>query len=141
MDAKRPNIQKLLAFPDESRDEVPRASRGGSESSMARKDSEHPAVFEKLMEEICERRNMEEAFRRVRANKGAPGADVLTVDDLVDQLKQQWPTIRDQLLQGTYKPLPVTRVKIPKPDGGVRKLGIPTALDRFNQQPPVELVV
>src|SRR5688572_26229982 len=123
MDAKRPNIQKLLAFPEESRDEVPTASREGSEPSTARRDSEHPAVFEKLMEEICERRNLEEALRRVRANKGAPGADGMTVDDLVDQLKQQWPTIREQLLQGTYKPLPVKRVEIPKPDGGVRKLG------------------
>ena len=140
MDAKRPNIQKLLAFPEESRDEVPMASRGGSEPSTARKDSEHPAVFEKLMEEICERRNLEEALRRVRANKGAPGADGMTVDDLVDQLKQQWPTIREQLLQGIYQPLPVKRVEIPKPDGGVRKLGIPTALDRFIQQAVLQVL-
>lgn len=134
MNDKRPNIQKFLAFPEESRDEVPTASRGGSESSTAKRDPEHPAAFEKLMEEICDRKNLEEALRRVRANKGAPGVDGMTVDDLVAHLKEHWPTIREQLLQGTYQPLPVKRVEIPKPDGGVRKLGIPTTLDRFIQQ-------
>lgn len=140
MNDKRPNIQKLLAFPEESRDEVPMASRRGSEPCTAKREPEHPAVFEKLMEEICERRNLEGALRRVRANKGAPGVDGLTVDDLVDQLKQQWPAIREQLLQGTYEPLPVKRVEIPKPDGGVRKLGIPTALDRFIQQAVLQVL-
>ena len=140
MNAKRPKIQKLLAFPEESRDEVPTASRGGSEPSTAKRDSERPAVFEKLMEEICERRNLEEALRRVRSNKGAPGVDGRTVDELVDQLKQQWPTIREQLLSGTYVPLPVKRVEIPKPDGGVRKLGIPTVLDRFIQQAVLQVL-
>ncbi len=72
--------------------------------------------------------------------EGAPGADGMTVDDLVDQLKQQWPTIREQLLQGTYKPLPVKRVEIPNPDEGVRKLGIPTALDRFIQQTVLQVL-
>jgi len=137
---KRPNIQKLLAFPEECRDEVPMASRGGSESLAAKRDPESPAVFEKLMEEICEQRNLEEALRRVRANKGAPGLDGLTVDDLVDQLKQHWPVIREQLLSGTYVPLPVKRVEIPKPDGGVRKLGIPTVLDRFIQQAVLQVL-
>ncbi len=140
MNDKRPNIQKLLAFPEESRDEVPMASREGSESCAVKRDPESPAVFEKLMEEICERRNLEEALKRVRANKGAPGIDGLTVDDLVDHLKQQWPTIRDQLLSGTYEPLPVKRVEIPKPDGGVRKLGIPTVLDRFVQQAVLQVL-
>lgn len=140
MNAKRPKIQKLLAFPEEGRDEVPTASRGGSEPSTAKRDSESPAVFEKLTEEICERRNLEEALRRVRANKGAPGVDSRTVDDLVDQLKQQWPAIREQLLSGTYVPLPVKRVEIPKPDGGVRKLGIPTVLDRFIQQAVLQVL-
>lgn len=116
------------------------ASREGSEPSTAKRDSEHPAVSEKLMEEICERRNLEAALRRVRGNKGAPGVDGMTVDDLVDQLKQQWLTIREQLLSGTYVPLPVKRVEIPKPDGGVRKLGIPTALDRFIQQAVLQVL-
>jgi RNA-directed DNA polymerase len=137
---KRPNIQKFLAFPEESRDEVPMASRGGSESFAAKRDPEHPAVFEKLMEEVCERRNLEEALKRVRSNKGAPGLDGLTVDDLVDLLKLRWPVIREQLLSGTYVPLPVKRVEIPKPDGGVRKLGIPTVLDRFIQQAVLQVL-
>jgi RNA-directed DNA polymerase len=137
---KRQNNQKFLAFPEESRDEVPRASREGSESFAAKRDPESPAVFEKLMEEVCERRNLEEALKRVRSNKGAPGLDGLTVDDLVDLLKQHWPTIREQLLSGTYAPLPVKRVEIPKPDGGVRKLGIPTVLDRFIQQAVLQVL-
>lgn len=140
MNDKRQNNQKFLAFPEESRDEVPRASREGSESFTAKRDTERPAVFEKLMEEICERRNLEEALKRVRSNKGAPGLDGLTVDDLVDLLKQHWPTIREQLLSGTYVPLPVKRVEIPKPDGGVRKLGIPTVLDRFIQQAVLQVL-
>ncbi len=140
MNDKRPNIQKSLAFPEEGRDEVPMASWGGSEPSTAKRDSEHPAVFEKLMEEICERHNLEAALRRVRSNKGAPGVDGRTVDELVDQLWQQWPVIREQLLSGTYVPLPVKRVEIPKPDGGVRQLGIPTVLDRFIQQAVLQVL-
>jgi RNA-directed DNA polymerase len=140
VDDLRPKIQKQLAFPEENRDEVPRASRRGSESSAARRDPERPAEFEKLMEKVCERRNLEEALRRVRANKGAPGIDGQTVDELVAYLKQHWPTIREQLLSGVYKPQPVKRVEIPKPDGGVRKLGIPTALDRFIQQAVLQVL-
>ena len=79
-----------------------------------------------MMEEIVERENLKEALRRVKANKGAPGVDGMTVDQLGDHLKQHWPAIREQLLSGTYRPKPVKRVEIPKPDGGVRKLGIPT---------------
>lgn len=136
----RPKIQKLLAFPEESRDEVPTASGEGSEPSAAKREPERPAKFEALMEEICERRNLEEALRRVRANKGAPGIDGMTVDDLAAHLKQHWPTIREQLLTGDYEPQPVKRVEIPKPDGGVRKLGIPTALDRFIQQAVLQVL-
>ena len=66
-----------------------------------------------------------EALRQVRGNKGSAGVDRMTVDQLGDYLKQHWPDIREQLLNGTYEPKPVRRVEIPKPDGGVRKLGIP----------------
>src|SRR5712672_3633303 len=77
------------------------------------------------MEEICERANLKEALRQVRGNKGSAGVDRMTVDQLGDYLKQHWPVIREQLLNGTYEPKPVRRVEIPKPDGGgVRKLGI-----------------
>jgi len=86
------------------------------------------------MEEVCERENLNKALQRVRNNQGSPGIDGMTVDKLRDYLIQHWPTIREQLLAGTYKPNAVKRVTIPKPDGGERKLGIPTALDRFIQQ-------
>jgi RNA-directed DNA polymerase len=86
------------------------------------------------MEEICEQENCKQALARVKANKGSPGIDGMTVEKLPDYLKQHWPEIREQLLSGTYKPQPVKRVEIPKPDGGMRKLGIPTARDRLIQQ-------
>lgn len=86
------------------------------------------------MEVVCERENLKKALQRVKANKGSPGIDGMTVDQLSDYLRAHWPTHRDELLGGTYTPSPVRRVEIPKPDGGVRKLGIPTVLDRFIQQ-------
>ena len=84
------------------------------------------------MEEVCERENLKAALRRVKANKGSPGVDGMSVGGIKDYLKQHWPAIREQLLNGTYEPKPVRRVEIPKPDGGVRKLGIPTVLDLRN---------
>src|ERR1700726_4493207 len=93
------------------------------------------------MEEICERANLKEALRQVRSNKGSAGVDRMTVDQLGDYLKQHWSSIREQLLNGTYEPKPVRRVEIPKPDGGgVRKLGIPTVLDRFVQQAVMQVL-
>jgi RNA-directed DNA polymerase len=86
------------------------------------------------MEEVCERENCKRALARVKANKGSAGVDGMTVQELPGFLKQHWPAIRKQLLNGTYEPQPVKRVEIPKPDGGKRKLGIPTVLDRFIQQ-------
>jgi RNA-directed DNA polymerase len=79
-----------------------------------------------MMEEVCERENLKEALRRVKANQGSPGVDGMTVGGITDYLSQHWPTIRERLLNGTYEPQPVRRVEIPKPDGGIRKLGIPT---------------
>jgi RNA-directed DNA polymerase len=92
------------------------------------------------MEEVCERDNLKEALRRVQANKGSAGVDGMTVDALTGYLAQHWPAIRDRLLTGTYEPKPVRRVEIPKPDGGVRKLGIPTVLDRFIQQAVLQVL-
>jgi RNA-directed DNA polymerase len=137
---KRPKIQKYLAFAEEGRSEAPMTSRKGSESFAAAREPDSPAVFESLMEEVCQRSNLEEALRRVRANKGSPGIDEINVDELVDHLQQHWPAIRDQLLSGAYQPQPVKRVEIPKPDGGVRKLGIPTVLDRFIQQAVLQVL-
>src|SRR5664280_3280893 len=92
------------------------------------------------MEEICDRENMEEALRRVKANKGSAGIDGMTVGGIADYLKQHWATVRERLLNGTYEPNPVRRVEIPKPDGGVRKLGIPTVLDRLIQQAVMQVL-
>ena len=80
------------------------------------------------------RENLQQAFKRVRANKGAAGVDGLDIDETARQLVTTWPTLREQLLRGTYRPSPVRRVTIPKPDGGERELGIPTVTDRLIQQ-------
>jgi len=92
------------------------------------------------MEEVCGRKNCQQALARVKSNKGSAGIDGMTVEQLPGYLKQHWPAIREQLLRGTYKPQPVKRVEIPKPDGGIRKLGIPTVLDRFIQQAVMQVL-
>lgn len=140
MSDRRQKSQLKLAFMAESRSEAPRAVRGGTESSMAGRRTESLAISEQLMEEVIERENLREALRRVKANKGSPGVDGMRVDELAGYLKEHWPGIRQQLLSGTYKPQPVKRVEIPKPEGGVRKLGIPTVLDRFIQQAAMQVL-
>ena len=92
------------------------------------------------MEAIVERDNLRKALAQVRRNKGAPGIDGMTVDDLAAHLKDHWLTIRAQLLAGAYRPLPVRRVEIPKGSGGTRPLGIPTVLDRFIQQAVLQVL-
>ena len=87
-----------------------------------------------LMEAVVERGNLKLAYQRVVQNKGAAGVDDITVSELKDHLKQYWPQIRAKLLAGAYVPSAVRRVDIPKPDGGVRTLGIPTVVDRLIQQ-------
>jgi len=140
MSDKRQKNQLLLAFMDESRSETPRVSNGGTESLAAKRGTESPAIGEQLMEEVCERENCKQALARVKANKGSAGVDGMTVQQLPEHLKQHWLVIREQLLSGNYKPQPVKRVEIPKPDGGVRKLGIPTVLDRFIQQAVMQVL-
>ena len=88
----------------------------------------------KLFEKILDRGNLNLAFKRVKSNKGSHGVDGMKVDELLTFLKQNGESIKQQLLEGTYRPAPVRRVEIPKPDGGVRLLGIPTVLDRWLQQ-------
>jgi RNA-directed DNA polymerase len=132
--------QMVLAFTDESRSEAPRVSAEGTESLAGKRGTESPAIGEPLMEEVCERENCKQALARVKANKGSPGVDGMTIHELPGYLKQHWPAIREQLLSGTYVPQPVKRVEIPKPDGGVRKLGIPTVLDRFIQQAVMQVL-
>jgi RNA-directed DNA polymerase len=134
MSDKRQKNQLRLAFSEESRGEAPQAPGEGSETFTAKGMLESPANREQLMEEVCERENCLQAYKRVKSNKGSPGIDGMTVEQLPGYLKEHWPAIREQLLSGTYKPQPVRRVEIPKPDGGVRQLGIPTVLDRMVQQ-------
>jgi RNA-directed DNA polymerase len=134
MDDKRQKNQLVLAFMEEDRGEAPNGLRGGTESSGGKRGTESPAIAEQLMEEVCGRENCKQALKRVKANKGSAGVDGMTVQQLAEYLKQYWPVLREQLLSGTYVPQPVKRVEIPKPDGGMRKLGIPTALDRLIQQ-------
>src|SRR5512145_2319567 len=140
MSDKRQKNQLVLAFLAEDTGEAPSAAEEGTESLAAKRKAESPAIGEQLMEEVCERENCKQALARVKANKGSPGVDGMTVHELVGYLKQQWPAIREQLLSGAYVPQPVKRVEIPKPDGGVRKLGIPTVLDRFIQQAVLQVL-
>ena len=140
MDDRRQNNQLELAFMEEDRSEAPKCLQGGTESLRAKRGTESPAIGEQLMEEVCERENCKQALARVKANKGSSGVDGMTVRELPEYLKQHWPVIREQLLSGTYKPQPVKRVEIPKPDGGMRKLGIPTVLDRFIQQAAMQVL-
>jgi len=140
MSDKRQKNQLVLAFTEESRSEAPTASGEGTESLAAERRTESPAIGEQWMEEVCERENCKQAWARVKANKGSPGVDGMTVHDLPGYLQQHGPVIREQLLSGTYTPQPVRRVEIAKPDGGVRKLGIPTVLDRFIQQAVMQVL-
>ncbi|MFZ2052847.1 MAG: group II intron reverse transcriptase/maturase [Candidatus Aminicenantales bacterium] len=87
-----------------------------------------------VMEEVVRKENLVKALKQVVANKGGPGVDGMTVEDLKGHLKRNWPDIRTQLLEGRYKPRTIKAVDIPKPGGGTRRLGIPTVLDRFIQQ-------
>src|SRR6058998_4277134 len=134
-------LQMALAFTGEGRSEAPRAPREGTESYTAKCETESPARAEPLMEEVCGRENCQQALRRVKANQGSPGIDGMKVAELPGYLKQHWPALREQLLSGTYQPQPVRRVEIAKPDGGgVRKLGVPCALDRFLQQAVMQVL-
>lgn len=93
-----------------------------------------------LMTEVLHKENLKRALERVKRNKGAPGIDGMTVDELGGHLKANWPSIRAQLVAGSYQPKPVRRVEIPKPDGRKRLLGIPTVTDRFIQQALAQVV-
>src|SRR4051812_32495222 len=138
----RPKIQYEqlpLAFMTEGRGETPVAGPEGTESPTAKRGSEDPATGESLMEEVCERENLERAWHQVRSNQGSPGVDGRTIDETRVHLREHWPTIREQLLNGTYRPQPVRRVEIAKPDGGGGKLGISPLLGRLIQQAGLQI--
>ena len=109
MSDKGQKNQLVLAFTEEGRSEAPKTSPEGTESRTAKCETERPARHEQLMEEVCERRNCWQAYKRVKANKGSPGIDDMKVGELSGYLKQHWPCIREQLLRGTYQPQPVRR--------------------------------
>jgi len=134
MDGKRQKISKALTRQAMDRNEAPVGRLDGAEPSMAATASESPASTGHLMEEVCKRENLLRAWQRVRRNKGSPGIDGMTIDDARGYLSEHWPDIRSQLLAGTYQPQPVKRVEIPKPDGGIRMLGVPCVVDRLIQQ-------
>ena len=134
MSGKRQKIPEQLALVFASSSETAEGGSKGTETPRVEQRTESPAGNQGRMEEISEPGNLREALKRVQSNKGSPGIDGMTVEQLPEYLKEHWPAIREQLLNGTYRPRPVKRVEIPKPDGGVRKLGIPTVVDRFIQQ-------
>ena len=119
MGGKRQKNQEQLDLPFVEGSEASRSETEGMEAPRARRETENPAGNQRLMEEVCERENRRAALKRVRANKGSPGIDGMTVDELPEYLEQHWPAIREQLLNGTYEPKPVLRVEIDKPDGGM----------------------
>lgn len=123
-----------VTFSEEDMGEALKASHEGSNLSVTNELSEIQSHNLNLMEEILERQNMQRAFKQVKRNKGSAGVDGTTVDESESFLALNWLSIKAQILSGTYKPSPVRRVEIPKVAGGVRKLGIPTVLDRLIQQ-------
>ena len=140
-DDQQQNIQGKLDFSSALTGAARGVAGEETESSGATNGPESPAKTDRLMEEVCERENLKEALRRVKGNKGSAGVDGMTVVALSDYLRQHWPAIREQLLNETYKPQPVRRKEIDKPDGGgVRKLSIPTVLDRFIQQAVMQVL-
>jgi RNA-directed DNA polymerase len=140
-DMRQKNTQINLDFHSAPAGEPRQATGEATESLPTIHAPESPASTHQLMKEVCERENLKQALQQVKVNKGSPGIDGMTVEELPGYLQQHWPTIREQLLNGTYEPKPVRRVEIEKPDGGgMRKLGIPTVLDRFVQQAVMQVL-
>ena len=140
MSGQRQKIQYSLALEPKGRGETPAGGYPRAEPFVAKPAPESPAVTEQLMEEVCDGENLQSAWKRVRRNQGSPGVDGMTIDDAKIYLREHWPSIRSQLLNGTYQPQPVKRVEIPKPDGGVRKLGVPCVVDRLIQQAVLQVL-
>ncbi len=137
---KRQKTQLELAFPAVVAGEARHVEGRGTEFRAAGPTPESPAVVGPRMEEVLDRENLRKALRAVRRNKGAPGMDGMTVDELPAHLEEHWPALRDRLLGGTYTPQPVRRVMIPKVSGGERPLGIPTVVDRLIQQAVLQVL-
>ena len=134
MNGKRQKIQYSLASEPKDWGETLVSGYPRAEPCVAKPAPESPAETDHLMEEVCDRENRQSAWKRVCRNQGGSGVDGMTIDDAKAYLHEHWPSIRSRLLEGTYQPQPVKRVEIPKPDGGVRKLGVPCVVDRLIQQ-------
>ena len=146
--AKRGEVFKAMSMQQARRQMPATAGRAGEvhgeagrepasdEASRTRQETEDTgsALPNTLLGAVLTRENLRQAYKRVRANKGAAGVDGLDIDQTARHLVTHWPALREQLLRGTYRPSPVRRVTIPKPDGGERELGIPTVTDRLIQQ-------
>ena len=126
--------QLELAFVSAGRGEAPSAESGGTELPRADCGTERQASEQRLMEAVCEPANIQRAVKQVMSNRGSAGVDGMGVKQLPKYLSRQWPALQEQLLSGRYVPQPLKRVEVPKPGGGVRKLGIPTVVDRMIQQ-------
>ena len=124
---------EIAKTPEAESDGITNGQRNGSQTHTACAENAGDESTE-LMEEVLRQENLMRAYKRVKSNKGAAGVDGMTVDELMPYCQLHWEEIKDQLRNGTYKPQPVKRVEIPKPDGGTRMLGIPTVLDRLIQQ-------
>jgi RNA-directed DNA polymerase len=131
-EAAMPQMPRQLELPFESRGEAPSVERS-VEAATAAKGSGHPGSAD-LMERVLSRPNLKAALKRVKSNRGSPGTDGMTVEELPAFLRAHWTRLREELLAGTFLPQAVRRQQIPKSGGGVRELGIPTVLDRFIQQ-------
>ena len=141
MNAKRPNQQLMLPFATQGPGEARVRRPQGVEALRTTEEAESPvASSDTLMEAIGSNSNVQKALRQVVANKGAPGVDGITVHELEAYWVAHRSQMVSQLRSGTYQPQPVRRVEIPKPDGGVRKLGIPTVLDRLIQQAALQVL-
>src|SRR5229473_653452 len=130
-DARRQKPEQL-GLPLEGRGEAPRVQRSGEAPTLT--SGEVRSGSDQLMEQVVARGNVRVALARVRENRGRPGVDGMTVEELPQYLMEHWEEVREQLLGGTYQPKPVLRREIPKRDGGVRELVIPCVLDRLIQQ-------
>lgn len=126
-------------LPPEGRGEAPSVRRSGEAPTAANRNG-HSGTDHLLMEKVVDGSNVKAALQRVKRNKGSPGIDGMTVDELPSWLVTGWTEVREQLLAGTYRPKPVREQEIPKSDGGVRKLGIPTVLDRLIQQAVLQVL-
>ena len=141
------SMTKVVAESRTEKSERPQDTAAGSRRCLGNERQTATATEENtgpqpsmLMEEILREENLSRALKRVRANKGAPGVDGMTVDQLEEYLREHWTHIREQLLSSTYVPEPVRVVEIPKPTGGTRMLGIPTVLDRWIEQAILQVI-